>query len=810
MNRFKDHFVRFCFSIFLVLPPFLLGGVYSHTGTNLLIISILSAVSLCFFSYLLIYGKPLLISSIFFPLAATLLYAVFQLVPLPLTILELISPRAHFFHLLEGSGARPLTMSIPDTLYSVMRISVLILFSIIAARTVYLGKRKWKQTLIDTIIFISTVVIFISAALRIVDAQTWLYGALRHPGFLLDPILINPNHAAAFFGISAILSLTSIYSHDFSRKKIFYGSLFFIHSIAVVSTLSRGGILAFAASLIFFLLMKRTGSDEEKGNAKLYLAVSSLLLALFVVFQTGYVLLEKEFDFEREGYFSKIEEMETVRDYMGDFYLTGSGLGSFSKVYPYYQNDPERRFAELENEPVQFLLENGIFFGIFIFAMLLWIIAKGRKDIKRNSGFMSVFVFVLLHNTIDFNLHNFSTLFPVIAVAVLTVEPLELSGKKRIPAIILCIAASLFLLLMTLSESGRKAAGYGENFSYDELVYSYPADYSVPMNKAIEKLNATQKEETGIAGKYATFAMLKAPRYYFTHYLAGNYLLRLGSIDPALQFYRKSIELSGSKYPLIIRKIYNDLKSAGKNEEITRIISVSEGNTSELERFLFEISRTDSSSLKFIHSNEELFFLSAIRGYLDRKEFDSAETLIAKIESSKKDLPDESRGRLLIYKGLIFENRKDYRQAFEHYSEGAALTGGFFDHLQAAYCSLHLDKEAIDKAEKGMKSPLLKSSKNIVHYYKWLSKREFLDNNYADGFKYLEKAVDISKNSNWRLELANTYSRRGMHYAALKGLVLIKKERPDFSRELIDKRIEEEKKKLSDKEQKNFNELMLK
>ncbi len=810
MNRFKDHFVRFCFSIFLILPPFLLGGVYSHTGTNLLIISILSAVSLCFFSYLLIYRKPFLMSSIVLPLAVILIYALFQLVPIPLSILELINPKAHFFHMIEGSGARPLTMSIPDTVYSIMRIFILILFSIIVARTVFLGKRKWKQILIDTIIYISSIVILVSAALRIVNAQTWLYGALRHPGFLLDPILINPNHAAAFFGISAILSLTSIYSHDFSRKKIFYGSLFFIHSIAVVSTLSRGGILAFAVSLVFFLLIKRTESDEETGKAKLYLAVSSLILALFVVFQTGYALLEKEFDFEREGYFSKIEEMETVKDYLGDFYLTGSGLGSFSKVYPYYQNDPERRFTELENEPVQFMLENGIFFGIFIFAILLWIIAKGRKDIKRNSGFMSVFVFVLLHNTIDFNLHNFSTLFPVIVVAVLTVEPLELSGKKRISAIILCIAASLFLLLMTLSESGRKTAGYGGNISYEELVYNYPADYSVPMSKAIEKLNATQKEETGIAGKYTTAAMLKAPRYYFTHYLAGNYLLRLGSIDSALQFYRKSIELSGSKYPLIIRKIYNDLKSAGKSEEITRIISVSEGNTSELERFLFEISRTDSSSLKFIHSNEELFFLSAIRSYLDRKEFDSAETLIRKIESSKKDLPDESRGRLLIYKGLIFENRKDYRQAFEHYSKGAALTGGFFDHLQVAYCSLHLDKSALDQAEKGMKTSLLKSSKNISHYYKWLSKREFMNNNYADGFKYLEKAVDISKNPNWRLELANTYSRRGMHYVALKTFIILQKESPSFSVELTNKRIEEEKKKLSDKEQKNFNELMLK
>lgn len=811
MNRFKDHFVRLCFSIFLILPPFLLGGVYSHTQTNLLIISILSAVSLCFFSYLLIYRKPFLVSSIVFPLAVILIYALFQLVPVPLIILEIVSPKAHFFHLIEGSGPRPITMSVPDTVYSIMRVLTLILFSIIVARTVYLGKRKWKQILIDTIIYISSIVILISAALRIINAQTWLYGTLRHPGFLLDPIIINPNHAAAFFGISAILSLSSIYSTDFGRKKILYGSLFFVHTISVVSTLSRGGILAFAASIIFFLLIKRTDHDRENGKTKFYLSVFSLVFALFVVFQTGHALLEKEFDFEREGYFSKIEEMGTVKDYIGDFYLTGSGLGSFSKVYSYYQNDPERKFTELENEPVQFMLENGIFFGIFIFAILLWIIAKGRKDVKRNSGFISVFVFVFLHNTVDFNLHNFSTLFPVIAVVVLTVEPLELLGIKRFAAIIFCIAVSLLLLLMTLSQSGRKSAGYSENFSYEELVYNYPADYSVPMGKAIEKLNSSQKkEESGIAGKYATAVMLKAPRYYFTHYIAGNYLLRLGSVDTALLFYRKSIGLSGSKYPVLLRKIYIDLKSAGLSGKMMDIISVGDGNIAELERFLFEISGTNESSLKFIHSNEELFFISAIRSYIDKKDIDSAEKLILRVESTKKDIPDEIRGRLLMYKGRIYENRSEYRQAFEYYSKGASLTGGFFDHLQSAYCSLHLDKETIDLAEKGMRTALLKSSKNISHYYKWLSRREFMNDNYADGFKYLEKAVDISKNPNWRFELANTYNRRGMHYAALKTLVILKKENPSFSRELVDERIEEEKKKLSDKEQKNFKELMLK
>ena len=808
MNRFKDHFVRFCFSIFLILPPFLLGGVYSHLGTNLLIISILAAVSLCFFTYLLIYKKRVVISSATLLLLFVAGIALLQLIPLWPSLLKILTPQGHYFHLTEGSGARPLTMSVPDTLYSTMRIAVLIFFSIIIARTVYLGKKLWKQAVIDTIIYVSTAVIFISAALRIVNAKSWLYGNLRSPGFLLDPILINPNHAAAFFGISALLSLTSIYSTDFGRKKIFYGSLFFLHSIAVAATLSRGGILAFAVSLIFFIFMKKAGSYEKEG-AKFYFSIIFFLLAAGVVFHTGYALLEKEFDFKRDGYFSKIEEIKTVREYSSDFLITGSGLGSFSKVYPYYQDNPERRFTELENEPLQFVLENGVFAAFAVFFILVWLIVRGKRDSKRNSGLISVLIFVLMHNTVDFNLHNFSTLFPVIAVLVLVVEPVELVGFKRIFLLSASIAVIFAVFLILSTEKGRKMAGYSENYSYGELIYNYPADYSVPMNKAIEKLNSSVAAEMSSAGQYTSAAMSKAPRYYFTRYIAGNYLLRLGSVEQALVLYRKSIEQSGSKYPAILRKIYQDLKNAGIGEKITEVISVNDGNIIELEKFLFETSKTDKVSLEYIHSNENLFFLSAIRSYIDKKEYDAAERLILRIESSGKGGDSkESKGMILMYKGMILESRKEHRAAFEHYLKGAEITGSFHDHLRAAYCALNLDKAAVDKAEIGVKSALLKSSGNIAHYYKWLSRREFMNDSFADGLKYLEKAADMSNSPGWRFELANVYSRRGMYYVSVKHLLKIKKEHPAFSTDTINLRIEEEKKKLSDKEQKNFKELM--
>ena len=187
--------------IFFVLPPFLLGGVYYHTGTNLVIMFICAFATFLYSVYLLATKKSFAISSVIFPLAAIIVFALLQLIPLPLPLLKILSPQGHFFHTLEGSGAHPLTMSIPDTAYSIFRVLTLIFLSCILARNIFLGNKKWKQNTIDTVILISTVAIILSIALRFLQSDAWLYGKLRHSGFSLNPYLstrTTPRDISAF------------------------------------------------------------------------------------------------------------------------------------------------------------------------------------------------------------------------------------------------------------------------------------------------------------------------------------------------------------------------------------------------------------------------------------------------------------------------------------------------------------------------------------------------------------------------------------------------------------------------------------
>ena len=146
-NKLKLLFLMLSSGVFFVLPPFLLGGVYSHTETNLLIMFVGAFSAFSYSVYLLVTKKPFAVSSVVFPFLAIVVFALLQLVPIPEGLLKILSPQGYFFHSLEGSGVRPLTMSVPDTVYSIFRVLTLIFLSSILSRNIFLGNkihlRRW-------------------------------------------------------------------------------------------------------------------------------------------------------------------------------------------------------------------------------------------------------------------------------------------------------------------------------------------------------------------------------------------------------------------------------------------------------------------------------------------------------------------------------------------------------------------------------------------------------------------------------------------------------------------------------------------
>jgi len=809
-NRIKQLLVSFSSEIFFLLPPFLLGGVYSHRGINLIIMFVCALSAFSYALYILAAKKSFAVSSVILPFAAIIVFALLQLVPLPVFLLKTLSPQGYFFHALEGSGARPLSMSVPDTVYSIFRVLTLIFLSSILARNIFLDSKKRKQAAIDTVIFISTTVIALSIILRLMRIDTWLYGKINHGGFLLYSVLINPNHAAGYFGISGILALTSIYTTTFPRKKIFYASLFFLHSVAVAATLSRAGIAAYVLALILFFITNKNFIKKHEGY-RFHLSISAVVLALILIYRIGLKLLEHEFNIGRSNYFSKFNSIARAKEYFCDFFFTGSGLGSFSKVFSHYNPNPEILATQLENEPIQFILEMGIFFAIAVFAGFIILVIFGQRETKRKKGLLTVLFFVITHNTLDFNLHNFATLFPVVLVLVLLVKPVQLHGKTKTAALVLMAALALATMLFTALPSGQKLLGYSPDasYSYEKAVFLYPADYTIPMKTAIKKLNSSDHEVFASAGKEIALTISKSPEYYFGYYMNGIYLLRLGAVEPALDFFKEAVaHCSQKKYTKLLNKIYDQLVVFGIKERITDIISLDENHKRDLERFIFKISANNTAALDFANKNSDIFFISVIRNLISEQHFNEALDLINKITDSNENLTNFERGQLLIYRGKIAEHDKLFNEAFKLYMQGADLTRRFEDYLTAAYCALQLDHETQDSVDDMLKNMTLKTSGNLGKYYKWLSSREFNAQNYQSGFKYLERAIELTKNPHWQLEMANMYVKQEMHYSAAQNFLKITREYPKFKPQEMKKRYEEEKLKAEKDKEKNMKEFL--
>jgi tetratricopeptide (TPR) repeat protein len=809
MNDFKNLFLWSVFSVPVILSLFLLGGVYSHKETNLIIILISSLLSLLYFSYRFFKKRDIYISPVSFPLFLILFYSLIQMIPLPESILSLISPSGSFFRGIGGNPSGPLTMSIPDTFYSSMRVLLLIIFSTAVTTIIQSRNEKGKRTLYVTMILTSSWTILLAFMLRLLHADSWLYGTLYRHSFLMDPVIINPNHAAGYFGIASFFVLLMIYRTTSTRVRFFYGAVFFIHFIAVISTLSRGGIAAFLTALILFALMNRfTSGKFLKHKLVIFFAALSFATVLY----SGHSFLANEFDFSKDDYFNKILNITDVFPYFKDFFLAGSGLGSFSKVFTYYQTNPETRFVQLENEPLQFILETGVPFAILIFITFIFIAFK-RKDptlhsAERNS-LASMIYFVLAHNLMDFNLHNLLTLFLVVIAFSILLKPINFSGRKKFYTLAFCSVASLILISAVSINSLRSLTGYDEKYEYNKAVYYYPADYSIPFVEGINRINSSDNTIVFSAGSYISDAISKSPGYYYTYFVSGSYMLKIGSLSQALVFYKESAEKSDKKLSFILEKIYRQL-NIGKNEDkIIEIIPYSEQNRDQIESFLRTIGYDNEVYSKIIERKKDLFFISNIRDLIRNNQYNEALLFIEKLENPEVEISEMEKGQLLVFKADIARNNKDFEKAFELYCKGGEITNNFNTYLAAARISLNLGEREISIIENKMKKLSFLSKSNMAGYQKWNSEKEFKLGSFAKGINHLNKAIALHPSPGWIFELYRHYYRNGMFFEAEKALKLLISHHPSYRKEQTENLLKEVSTKIKDKKTEAYKEKML-
>lgn len=430
----------------LVVAPLLIGGVHFTTGLALSLTGIaLGTIAVA--SHRDIALRPSwVLSALLLWVAVTAL----QLIPMPLSILESLNPHiaGHYqrtFTLLGNDGAwAPLSLSPQRTAMALWHALGFVGFYLVAS--LHLRDRERFTAFVPKLLTVG--VIFGGVALLqttfFTESILGLYTPKQFPPGPVTSTLINANNAGGLLGASSAIALGCALSERHQQRVPFI-LIYIMLTIAMLLMLSRGAMLAWAAShLVFLFLVKARRPLESLGRgalpltAAVILALGGLVYAAYGTLESTFVQLTDVVTGESEGVtsadvverdvalltrketwlsqaadidrkFSVYRDLDALFE---DYQTTGLGRSAFVEVYPSYSTLRAQRTAHsVENEYIEMALEYGLPFAITFFLLLGFGVlrAMARPDWRDAehyliAGLCMAISLLALQNLVDFSM----------------------------------------------------------------------------------------------------------------------------------------------------------------------------------------------------------------------------------------------------------------------------------------------------------------------------------------------------------------------------------------------------------------------
>jgi O-antigen ligase len=221
---------------------------------------------------------------------------------------------------------------------------------------------------------------------------------------------VNRNHYAGLMGMLIPLGIGVAFTRRSRERKILFGFLSLIMAVSLFLSLSRGGIISFFAGITVFSLLLLLNRFKTK---RIWVSLGTFLFVLFL-----YLLYLGIDPIIERFYSTDITTEDRVVIWSGtfkafkDFYLTGSGLGTFMNVFPvYFPEGIHGLYDHAHNDYLEFILEAGIIGTALLISFFTFFI----KSIKRGNwsgdngiikiSLISSITTIAVHSIFDFNLH---------------------------------------------------------------------------------------------------------------------------------------------------------------------------------------------------------------------------------------------------------------------------------------------------------------------------------------------------------------------------------------------------------------------
>ncbi|MER3446450.1 MAG: hypothetical protein C4291_06175 [Candidatus Dadabacteria bacterium] len=373
------------------------------------------------------------------PLLVFLSICLFQIIPLPESILGIVSGKSLEIWEKNQSVLSIIGFNRENSAFTISLYphgtwrETLLLFSYIAFGFV-VSRRFRKENQIKFLLIPVFTVSLIEAAYGIYQYITTINTAAAAGLGSGRGTFLNRNHFAGFLEMSLPLVLgyalflgrrhgrhrsffKNLVSSDRFQKQILLLFLLGISLLALFLSQSRMGIFSALLSLLFFYLTYHSFKRDrtEKAMMILFVLAVALIYGLWIGLHSVFErFLQIESDAPGRTLVWK-DSLATIRD----FPIFGTGLGTFGYVYPLYKRYMEQAlvYIHAHNDYLQLIVETGllgflsilIVLCLFIFSLLktLGQLSHEGKHLRffLSLGTLSGIVSLLIHSLADFNLH---------------------------------------------------------------------------------------------------------------------------------------------------------------------------------------------------------------------------------------------------------------------------------------------------------------------------------------------------------------------------------------------------------------------
>ncbi|MBU0673339.1 MAG: O-antigen ligase family protein [Proteobacteria bacterium] len=574
-----------CYLAALVIAPLAFGTVEPWSIT-LMEGTILFALLLFLTDRLLHRDRPIKnVPGLIFLLVLSL-YFLGQILPLPPGLMKILSPRLFVFHQSANAASEGALPWLPLSAIPAKTLGEFFRFTTYAAAfflTIQFGaNRKRLETIITTMVITGAVIALESMA-QTMTANGQIYWFRPSPSSNTMGPFIYHNHYAGYMEMVFPLAL-GLFFHssppksragsprerflDFFAKPqlnrhALYGIAATLMVTSVFVSLSRGGIICLCLSLLVMVILL-----QQKGLISSRWLLAILIPSVTVIFigwfgwdkivERFLLMYDEDLGISNGRFTIWSDTLPMIKE----FWLTGSGAGSYEHVYPAYQT--KHLFKMMVNHAHQDYLELLATTGIIGFSLLLFFLSRlflvstGLVK-KRRSPFAAIswtaaltgITAILLHGFLDFNFYNasnglyFFTLCGLLQAGAIAKRPSRKKGKppretpprSQLWPVIAGLTGSLILIgtMLTINIQAMAASARFDALKSVVLTPDTPQDQLLAMNASITKAEA------------------QAPLNFYHPYLKGNVAVFQGDVLLAKQSFLRSLQLNPVRSETLLR-----------------------------------------------------------------------------------------------------------------------------------------------------------------------------------------------------------------------------------------------------------------